>query len=1301
MPGSCEFSADTNLKWYQKIANSLQVNNRAAYDKAVRDGWYGLGEWVMLRLRSWLGQQWGKILADFEKAATELFTRPSVDRNALQKYLNYYHRSDDFWNVLDIFKQKMGTDAAFNTKMMEDIIKDTVIDSDAAKSLSLNINDLRTAILEKVTRGNFVNFLENAPPENVMAINRFMDYMRDQNTLDSFMHYLDAASNKQLFITKAMTHVNYFGFLDTIYKTWEEPAIKAALQGMGKNKTPNDIVEYFVDTQVQKSFANLPATEQAKLRDVFLLKDADKQLQHGMLMNFLKASVRETRIISTMTKFSPFSAGSMLLTAQNLFTNILQFRWVKSGMPEYFYKHPLIDHVINTGLLDGMVNYENARALLMGSGKKTLAETVYEKVINKPMYVIANLVPTDKGKAAAKKLVDVTHDAVLTGAHNIQDHIVAPYHIRLGLTQAAFEIFGDHFDEALSLLQKNEMPKALYEKYIVRAKELSESGNNAFTSDVLRKHVLSTGPLTAVWYLQGYHIQRLWELTSSLKKFSDAFAKWEITDFHSFRVHLWDTNPELRKVLGVTLDTLHTAFYIDHYYDKEENNSATDYAALFHEYVSSFWASFFGRMFTNVLASNNATEAYEDATGKQVPMINGISLAALNFIDSLPSLMLREFDVYKIVPRMINALNADPKLFVTLRKEALDQMFNGNSRFNMPEGVNTLGQVSIAETDDIIGSLLLWMRRTNESIKMSDRLYNAGKVDAFINGKDEDDQEDGWLMRTMKALPILDVLFPADISTSAKWRGIQALKTTDPIFKEFYDGWDNVWGKYIQQFATDPVQYKAQVKDFFNDLTAFNYANWKKTDVSNLLKEDFYTSDKFDMKAKEELFTALLEKKLGKDVLDQMKSQAQKAFGKPTAADELAIGTEILTDKMFNTRTKTIEEAGFQKLLAEADAQVPGSSRVVISYLANQEFYEWAKEFGPRGMNGYVDMTQIDGDSASANKKALILQKYHPYMAIADKPSYMKVLSNQLKTQYPKVFSELGTSQRTMVNALSLIDYVAHTQAISGTPNAGLIANVLSVAGKYFKNDVDRLAVIKHTADSINQLDISQEDKNMALTGLFVGNTETLHKLAKDPVAMEQHGSTINWVIDLLYGVVDDYKLNGKNVHAMLESDFADSKQKAYYKQFTSRPYVQRPYNTTNARMQEKLADGAEKGGITNARSLYQPRSFEPQTNFDRNPAYFTASHAQTYAIARPQILDTYFKLSRTGDASALTSKELVKQTVKRSPLGEKNEYNKPRETTYVKKIFPAKPSVKWMRAPRIKKRGPHTDLPGGLPNVG
>jgi len=41
----------------------------------------------------------------------------------------------------------------------------------------------------------------------------------------------------------------------------------------------------------------------------------------------------------------------------------------------------------------------------------------------------------------------------------------------------------------------------------------------------------------------------------------------------------------------------------------------------------------------------------------------------------------------------------------------------------------------------------------------------------------------------------------------------------------------------------------------------------------------------------------------------------------------------------------------------------------------------------------------------------------------------------------------------------------------------------------------------------------------------------------------------------------------------MLESDFKDSKQKAYYKQYTGRAYTQRPYNMTNYKMQEKLAE--------------------------------------------------------------------------------------------------------------------------------
>ena len=58
-------------------------------------------------------------------------------------------------------------------------------------------------------------------------------------------------------------------------------------------------------------------------------------------------------------------------------------------------------------------------------------------------------------------------------------------------------------------------------------------------------------------------------------------------------------------------------------------------------------------------------------------------------------------------------------------------------------------------------------------------------------------------------------------------------------------------------------------------------------------------------------------------------------------------------------------------------------------------------------MNGYLDSTQIDGDMQSAMKKSDILDKYYKYLSIADKPSYIKVLANQVKFAYPSVYKDI------------------------------------------------------------------------------------------------------------------------------------------------------------------------------------------------------------------------------------------------------------------------------------------------------
>jgi hypothetical protein len=58
-------------------------------------------------------------------------------------------------------------------------------------------------------------------------------------------------------------------------------------------------------------------------------------------------------------------------------------------------------------------------------------------------------------------------------------------------------------------------------------------------------------------------------------------------------------------------------------------------------------------------------------------------------------------------------------------------------------------------------------------------------------------------------------------------------------------------------------------------------------------------------------------------------------------------------------------------------------------------------------MNNYLDTTQIDGDMASAVEKSRILAEYHKYLAIADKPSYVKILSSHVKNAYPDVYKDL------------------------------------------------------------------------------------------------------------------------------------------------------------------------------------------------------------------------------------------------------------------------------------------------------
>jgi hypothetical protein len=153
-----------------------------------------------------------------------------------------------------------------------------------------------------------------------------------------------------------------------------------------------------------------------------------------------------------------------------------------------------------------------------------------------------------------------------------------------------------------------------------------------------------------------------------------------------------------------------------------------------------------------------------------------------------------------------------------------------------------------------------------------------------------------------------------------------------------------VFTRYIEQFVGVPEKYAEEVEDFWKDLTAFNYAQWDKRDLGTTRKDDFYGSSKFDSEAKEELFTKLIENKLGKDFLATVDAELESMIDE-TGATASDLGDGILKKRMPGPTGK---QMGIQKILVTAETLQPGSAKILIAYAANKQWADYAKKYGPK-----------------------------------------------------------------------------------------------------------------------------------------------------------------------------------------------------------------------------------------------------------------------------------------------------------------------------------------------------------------
>lgn len=1247
MPGSCLYSNDVNTKFYQKAAKILQVNNRDLFDNVSRNQtWMNNSLMKVRNMRAYKSGEGAKIMDEFERVSNDIFNANHGEQ--LKNYIKYSRYDDNTWRVVEEYRRRLPSETVNAPAVYRKVLDLLGLTTDDVAE-----EDVMHIYNKKIYRGRLWDAFSELPEDILIPVNRFISLARDSGSLESFDFFLRKSQDPAIFLQKYFAHESYAGVLAEVYKAASTRDLKWSTEML---------VDEFVQGQMKALYPEADEKALKKMSDILMVKHIDKQLIDWKLRGFLRWALAETRILSTISKFTLGWPGAVMMLGQNLFINVLQHSGLKKGIEPELYRHGLVDYIMQSDILKGTDFFENHKVLMNGASGETITEKLYKNTFAKGItwFMDKTWVSPENAESVSGLVKDVT----LTGIHNAQDHIMAGPHLRAGIASAAIEIFGTNFDEAFLAIKKWVMPEDILNRFIVRAQELWESGNNGFSFAVLRQHILSNWPWSAFSYLQGYHMQRIGELTSSIKKLADAVASWDVHDLTSFKEHLWTTNTELRKAIGITFDAVHMGFYVDQFYDRENNNSTADYTRLFHEYISSISANVLTRMFSNMIKAHSNIEVYQDATGKDIPLAQWIPLMIYDFLDTIPSQMFREMDVAKIVPRLMESWKTnDPALATALRREALEQAFNGNFRYNMPTQENASGFIAVPEQDDIIGSLLLGTHITNKSMLLSDKLYEVGNIDKIIQWTNWDETDGSFWDKFFKAAPLLDVYFAGDNTANMQWRGLQALQNTDPVLKAMYARSDTLFQTYMDgvKNKNDYKTYATEVQDFYKDMVEFNYESWTKTEKTSL-KEQFYGADRFDSEAKEKLFTKLMEDRVGKETLDSI----------------------------FEMAGGSISDAGLYKVLLASDAQTPGTGRIVLSYLANKEFSNWATANTTiRNKSDYVDWKNVDNDPKAIEKKEEIVGKYYNLLYLYDKSAYLKVARNQIKNNYKEIYEEVNDSQKRFINTLSLVDFVAHREALSGEPSAGNIATILALAGKYITDDASKLAIQNYVADSIDNLDTTLDIKDATKLWVLVANADMLHRVVKDQEFMEKHGDSAVKAINTLYDVADRVSINGSNIYALTNKTISEDQKKSYAYSYW-RNYTQRPYNTSNAAIQDKVVQSANKEGYAGPRSFYTPTS-----NSNTRPvSYQTASSpAAKYAVPRPQSLDQYFRIAREGGYATVNSVDLIKQTVKRSLLSD-GSYKTPQSLWYTKRLPTQKASVRPLRKVKIKKRWPNVQLP-------
>lgn len=889
-------------------------------------------------------------------------------------------------------------------------------------------------------------------------------------------------------------------------------------------------------------------------------------------------------------KYSPLTwlvSGSLLLANNTLLGTTLLLskkRWL-----EWLLKSEWIDYLLNTEKF--LASESRAWETIMNRIDQDW-KNFFNRVLDKTFWLIPQWPIWDRLRTFFQWWV-----------HNIWDMAVESTVKRYAIAEALAKnwINSSNMETFMNALNKG----LVSEEFLIKLRADASLNRNKFFT-VWSSASLNRNRFSRRWLintLQNYVINRSDDVWSWITKFYKDFkanpkrVRWEFSDY------LMTENQELKSLLNNILLAAKLGIYIDamtewHEWEDREKR-VFKYVTSMSDYLSSLRSTFFYRLLTSPVKWLDSYYDYTEATWQSEEFIEWVSVAFLKTISDTFWMMFREWKVLNILSDSVLAYlkTWDIDFAKDITEIDLKKITDGMWRYSLLDWYDSFWQKGIESKDDMVWRIVFEYPEFNEAANKSQRIRDIWTIENMLNDPKR------FISNMLYNFPLISSFYKASSTNPTGQFAEAALKQfqyevdNNPIMKQIWK-----W-----ELPSEILNNEDTVNSLYNELLAHSYY-WKKL------------GKKWEHVVSEYWLT----------------SQEEKVF-----VDNIATWLWITTSDLENILKSNRDKSYLVKAMAAAEANMPGSSKIVLGYLANNMLYENKKAVF------WKWFSNVDIDPGVENQlRKQVVEQLYPYLYYADKSSWYKVAREYMSSYKPEIFANLKSDSELtwFVNTLSFLDLIYWNEANQWDVDAWYIKNIFNVAGKYIKDDWLRTKLVTNSLNTISWLhNATQTQKQLMRMWVLAANINHYDKMKKDPIAnivykndLDKFERTIWWVNENLNMAWMDWMMG----------DLSDSERKQYYWS-TNKSYK----NNSNYGSNKKVMNELDK---------WFNKLFNPAVNWRPEISRETGIIVPQINLPAPKQYSLYYKIYN--DTYKAVSEDITRQSGRKYPAEtiEWLKFNKP-----------------------------------------